>query len=205
VAHPFSTSIRSPTIPGTPARIIPLHRSSDSCPSLCGCPILRRFCEGWVFLVLVLVSVSVSLLLPRFPSNPSTHPACTNSFPHTDRTGNYSTPIVSHPSPALASPGSYGGWPTFSQLPFVVPTIPGTAARMIPLDHSSESCPSLCGCPILRRFCEGWVFSVLVLVLMLVSVSLLLPRFPSNPSTHPVCTNPLPHTDKTGNYSTPTA
>src|SRR5580704_19759618 len=96
-----------PTIPGTPARIIPLHHSSDSCPSLCGCPILRRFCEGWVFLVSVLVSVSVSLLLPRFPSNPSTHPVCTSSLPHTDRTGNYSTPIVSHPSPALASLGSY--------------------------------------------------------------------------------------------------
>ena len=94
-----------------------------------------------------------------------------------------------------------GGWPTLSQLPFVVPTNPGTPARMIPLDHSAESCPILCGCPILRRFCEGWVF--LVLVLVSVSVSLLLPRFPSNPSTHPVCTNPLPHTDKTGNYSRP--
>ena|SRR5579862_536703 len=94
VAHPFSTSIRSPTIPGTTARMIPLDYSAESCPSLCGCPILRRFCEGWVFSVLVLVLVSVSLPVPRFPPNPSTHPVYTNSLPHTDKTGNYSTPTA---------------------------------------------------------------------------------------------------------------
>jgi hypothetical protein len=48
VAHPFSRF----------AFVVPQFTdpSSDVCPSLCGCPILRRLCEGWVF------SVSVSLL-----------------------------------------------------------------------------------------------------------------------------------------------
>jgi len=81
--------------------------------------------------------------------------------------------------------GRVGEWPTLSRCAFVVPTIHGAPTRIIQLDHSSESCPSLCGCPILRRFCEGWVFSVLVLVLVLVSVSVsvLVPRSTSNPPT----------------------
>ena len=47
--------------------------------------------------------------------------------------------------------------PPFAKLAFVVSRIHGAPAR-ITLDQSSESCPSFCGCPILRRFCEGWVF-----------------------------------------------
>ncbi len=87
--------------------------------------------------------------------------------------------------PACICSDLYGRAADLSRCAFVVPTIHGTPTRIITTRPSSESCPSLCGCPILRRSCEGWVFSVLVLV----SVSLLVPRFPSNPSTHPACTN----------------
>ncbi len=57
-------------------------------------PPLRRV---GVFGVDVGVGVSVSLFVSRsaFPPNLSTHPACTNSLPHTDKTGNYSTPTIS--------------------------------------------------------------------------------------------------------------
>ena len=76
------------------------------------------------------------------------------------------------------------GGPPFLDLAFVVPTIHGAPSRMIPLDHSSDSCSSLCGCPVLRRLCEGWV----------VSVSVLVPPFTSNPSIYPAYTNSLPLT-----------
>src|ERR1700729_2394990 len=96
-----------------------------------------------------------------------------------------------------------GGWPTLSQLPFVVPTNPGTPARMIPLDHSAESCPSLAGAPSFADFAKGGCFRCWCWCQLNVDISVLVPRFMPNPSIHPAGTNSLPHTDKTGNYSRP--
>ena len=100
-----------------------------------------------------------------------------------------------------------GGWPTLSQLPFVVPTNPGTPARMIPLDHSAESCPSLAGAPSFADFAKGGCFRCWCWCWcwcqLNVDISVLVPRFMPNPSIHPAGTNSLPHTDKTGNYSRP--
>src|SRR6266436_4973501 len=99
-----------------------------------------------------------------------------------------------------------GGWPTLSQLAFVVPTIPGTPARIIPLDHSSIPAPVFAGAPSFAAFAKGGCFRCWFRFRFRFwfRFSVLVPRSTPNPSTHPAYTNSLPHTDKTGNYSTPT-